>query len=152
MSTTTLHDRLPGIEGRLRVRVIDVATGALLRSEDVPNLVVTLGREMMAEAARSLATHVAVGTNGAAPLPGDTAPLENEFRKALASTGHPTATSTRYVFEIAAGDANSLGTIREFGLVLVDGEDEYLLARRAFEAGFEKTDQVRLQCTWDITF
>lgn len=147
-----INDCFSRLKGRLRVRVVDVATGLQVGpTRDVPNLVVDTGRELMAILGTAALTHVAVGTSNAPADPADGLPLVDQFLKTLATKTQEERTVI-VEFEIAAGECNGL-TIREFGLVArpAAGPD-VLFARRVFSEGFVKTVDISIQGIWTITF
>jgi hypothetical protein len=146
-----VKDLYPAITGRLKLEFVG-RDGAALFTVEEPNLVVDTGRAMMAEEMGARVNQVAVGTDGSASVPSSEAPLTDQFAKALADVTYPDDRTVEYSFVIGADDANELGVIREFGLVYFDDPDYTLFARRAFETGFEKTDQVQINGTWTITF
>ncbi len=106
-------------------------------------------RRARVEAALDEGNRIAVGTNGAAAAAGDVAPLANQWTKAFDSIDHPSANATRFNFTIAANECNGM-VIREFGLLLVDGETTVLFSRKG-EKSIEKTDSFAIAGRWTIT-
>jgi len=147
-----MNERFSRVKGRLRVRVLDAATGEQLGpTHDVPNLVVDAGRELMAILGVAALSHVAVGTSNVAADPADVLPLVDQFLKPLADKTQAEQAVT-CEFEVAADEYNG-NTVREFGLVYrPQAGPDRLFARRVFAEGFSKTADVRLVGTWTITF
>jgi hypothetical protein len=127
-----------GPEGELKQREVD------------PNLILTVGRNMIADrllASPSLgtATHMGVGTSGTAPAAGDTT-ITGETRVALTSKTRSTNVVT-YVGDWGAGVAT--GTLQEAGLW--DASSSGNLVGRATFSSVVKGAADTLKVTWTWT-
>lgn len=119
------------------------------------NLVVAGGRNAVAALVggnigtspnRKFITSFGVGTNGNAPVDGDTA-LTSPFTKALDSKTYPSTGVVQANFTITIGEANGMA-IQEFGLYCEDGT---LFARKVVNT-INKTSAIRIEGTWQIQF
>lgn len=142
----TFGDSLP-VRGCLRLRI--KRCRVVVEDWEDDNLVVDIPR---IEIARGIAqggailpvTHIAIGTNGTAPAPGDTS-ISQAFIKPLLSVSRPSPTSVVCAFSILAADANGM-VIREFGLLRSDGT---LFARRT-RGPIEKSEDLEIEGEWTI--
>lgn len=134
--------------GYFEMNVYDLAGNLLERYVD-ENLVVALGKTDVArllagDAAGKKVSKIGVGTNGTAPVAGNTA-LTGAFIKAVSGYSFPEANSVLFSWSIEDTEANGM-TIREFGLLL---DDNTLFARKT-RSEIVKTNAVRLVGTWKI--
>jgi hypothetical protein len=124
--------------------------GALIASEETDNLILTVGRNMIADrllASPTLAvpTHMGVGTSGTAAAVGDTT-ITGETRVALTSKTRSTNIVT-FVGDWAAGSAT--GTLQESGLW--DAASGGNLVGRATFTSIAKGASDTLKVTWTWT-
>lgn len=126
--------------------------GELKQREETDNLILTVGKNMIAD--RLLAsptlgvpTHIGVGTSGTAPAAGDTT-ITGETRVALTSKTRATNVVT-YVGDWAAGSAT--GTLQETGLW--DASSAGNLVGRATYTSIAKgaSDTLKVTWTWTIS-
>jgi hypothetical protein len=124
--------------------------GELKESYKDANLVVTLGKTAVAKllagevTGRSI-TKISAGTNGTAPVVGDSA-ITAPFEKNITGFAYPSANSVRFDFSLESGEANGM-SIREFGLITAGGQ---LFARKV-RSEIVKNASVRIVGTWTIT-
>lgn len=137
------------LKGVVRAEVFD-ADGNLKASEETHNLILTVGKNMIAD--RLLAsptlgvpTHMGVGTSGTAPAAGDTT-ITGETRVALTSKTRSTNVVT-FVGDWAAGSAT--GTLQEAGLW--DASSGGNLVGRATFTSIAKGAADTLKVTWTWT-
>lgn len=137
------------LRGVVKAEVFD-AEGNLKAVEETENLILTVGRNMIAD--RLLAsptlgvpTHMGVGTSGTAPAVGDTT-ITGETRVALTSKTRSTNVVT-YVGDWAAGSAT--GTLQEAGLW--DASSAGNLVGRATFTSIAKGAADTLKVTWTWT-
>jgi len=137
--------------GRVKAEVFG-PDGVLKQSEETHNLVLTVGKNMIAD--RLLAsptlgvpTHIGVGTSGTAAAAGDTT-ITGETRVALTSKTRSTNVVT-YVGDWAAGSAT--GTLQETGLW--DASSGGNLVGRATYTSIVKgaADTLKVTWTWTIS-
>lgn len=139
------------VKGKFQLLIYD-ANDKLIEQYVDNNLVVNTGRQALAQkigqavATDKHVTKISFGENGADPLVTDTA-LINPFTQALDNVNFPTVDSVNFYFSLALEDNNG-AEISEFGLLC---EDNTLFARKA-RATIEKTDEIRLEGIWTITF
>lgn len=137
------------LRGHVKVEVFD-ADGALKDSREQHNLILTAGRNMIADrllASPTLAvpTHMGVGTSGTAPAVGDTT-ITGDTRVALTSKTRSTNVVT-FVGDWAAGVAT--GTLQEVGLW--DAASGGTLVGRATFTSIAKGASDTLKVTWTWT-
>lgn len=142
-----IEDRWP-ISGQLNL--IIKRRGRIIEVYQDKNLVVNIPRQELALAiaqggAIAAVTQVAVGSNGTAPAPGDTA-ITTPFTKPVLAVTRPTPTQVQFDFVILESDANDL-VIREFGLLRSDGK---LFARRT-RGAIEKAIDLEIDGQWIIS-
>ena len=144
-------DRIPHRPtGRLHLEVW--RHGRRIEVFDAPNLVVNgyrlvQSRLLGGDVTNRSITQFGVGTNGAAPVPGNTS-LTGAYLNALTGVTYPASNQVRFAFELASGEANGL-SIQEFGLLCADGT---LYARKVRSATLLKDAGISLTGTWTITF
>lgn len=139
------------IVGRVRAEVFD-ADGNLKQFEETENLILTVGKNMIADRLLAsptlgVATHIGVGTSGTAAAAGDTT-ITGETRVALTSKTRATNVVT-YVGDWAAGSAT--GTLQETGLW--DAASAGNLVGRATFSSIVKgaSDTLKVTWTWTIS-
>jgi hypothetical protein len=124
--------------------------GALVEAYEDRNLIVLSGRNAAtaligAATAGKAVDRYAVGTNGAETVLTDTA-ITAPFNKAVAGITYPSG-AVQFSFTLELAENNGV-TIREFGLLCVDGT----LFARIVRAPIIKDNTVRIEGTWTITF
>lgn len=146
-----MHDQIT-IAGRLQFELRNAA-GELIDYRESDNLVVTVGKTVIAERlalgspTHSQMTHMGAGTGATAAAAGDTALQTQLARVALASTT-PAANVVTYVASFPAGTAT--GTITEAGLFNASSSGD-MLAHSVF-GGIVKGSTDSLTITWTVTF
>lgn len=139
------------LKGRVKAEVFG-PDGNLKATEETDNLILTVGKNMIAD--RLLAsptlgvpTHIGVGTSGTAAAAGDTT-ITGETRVALTSKTRSTNVVT-YVGDWAAGSAT--GTLQETGLW--DAASAGNLVGRATFTSIAKgaSDTLKVTWTWTIS-
>jgi len=145
----TLKNQFGAPRGVVRLRIYNAA-GELLRYEVRDNLVVDSGRALQAALLGAAVNRFGVGTNGDAAAPADVAPLEDQFAKAFAGVTYPDTRSVEFAFTLEANEFNG-NTLREFALLAYVSPTYTLFARQGGH-DIAKTDQVRIEGTWTITF
>jgi hypothetical protein len=138
------------LRGHVLVEVFDGETGELKDSRESTNLILTAGRNMIADrllASPSLGkpTHMGVGTSGTAPAAGDTT-ITGEDRNALTSKTRNTNVVT-FVGDWAAGEATA--TLQEAGLW--DAASGGVLVGRVTFGSIAKGANDTLKVTWTWT-
>lgn len=137
-----------GPGGRLHIRAIDRATGAVIWERNRRNLVVNGGRSRMAGAGAAFITHAGAGTSTLTPTPDDVAPLANQHLVALDGVEAPTARQRVFAFTLVGESMEGL-TVSEFGLFTNDG---ILCARWVDVPGWPMRAGVDLVGNWYVTF
>ena len=137
-------------KGSVRTQIYNLA-GELIHDETGSNLVVTLGREALAELIISAPSNFVIekmsfGENGAAPVLGNTS-IFHATDKTVDSATAVGSTAT-FVGTLDYGDAIG-DTIKEFGLKCAGGT---LFARYTWGGAVDKTALNRIVVTWSITF
>ena len=143
-------DEIPRVSGHFHMEVHRGA--ALVEVIDEPNLVVVgsktcLSRLIGGAVSGKSVTNIGFGTNGAAPVSGNTA-LTGTFSKALDAVSYPASNQVRFAWSLGTGEANGMA-IMEFGLLAGDGT---LFARKTRSAAFNKDADVTVSGTWTLTF
>lgn len=138
------------LKGFVVAEVFD-AEGNLKASERSENLILTAGRNMIADrllASPSLGvpTHMGVGTSGTAPAVGDTT-ITSETRVALTSKTRGANNIVTFVGDWAAGQATA--TLQEVGLW--DASSGGTLVGRATFTSIAKGANDTLKVTWTWT-
>lgn len=144
-----MHKDVLTLKGHVQVEVFD-ADGALKDSREQDNLILTVGRNMIADrllASPTLAvpTHMGVGTSGTAAAVGDTT-ITGDVRVALTSKTRSTNVVT-FVGDWAAGAATA--TLQEVGLW--DAASTGNLVGRATFTSIAKGAADTLKVTWTWT-
>ncbi len=136
--------------GHVTAEVFD-HSGVLVGREETQNLILTAGKNMIADRllaspTLAVATHMGVGTSGTAAAAGDTT-ITGETRVALTSKTRATNVVT-YVGDWAAGSAT--GTLQEAGLW--DAASSGNLVGRATFTSIVKgaSDTLKITWTWTI--
>jgi hypothetical protein len=147
------HADVLHITGHVRVELFD-QWGDLVAERDVTNLVVTRGKQHIADQLSSAPNDaamgwMAVGTGSTAPAAGDTLLGAEIDRNALTSRTDSGAVIT-YVGDWAAGDATN-AAIAEAGIFgVVTANTGPMLARATFTA-INKGASDTLKITWNVT-
>ena len=92
-------------------------------------------------------TQFGVGTNGTAPVAGNTA-LTGSFAKAIDAVTYPATNQVKFDFSLASGEANGMA-ILEFGLLTASS---VLYARKVRSAALNKESDISVSGSWTITF
>lgn len=147
----SIHDHfLSPPSGRLFFQVF--LKGKLIETFDETNLIVDVSKALHARllggdvTGRSV-TQIGFGTNGSAPVAGNTA-LIGQFAKAIDAVSYPTVNSVRFDFTLASGENNGMA-ILEFGLLTANGS---LFARKVRSTALTKTVDISIVGTWTITY
>jgi len=141
-----------GIRGHVRVEVRDSITGELKDWTESDNLIVTVGKngiadQLIASPTINKPSHMAVGTGSTAPAAGDTALGAEIDRNALTSKTRSTNVVTM-VGDWAAGDATN-SAIAEAGIF--DAASTGNLYARATFTAINKGASDTLSITWTFT-
>lgn len=135
--------------GELRITVTN-PEGTVTQETVVPNLVVTSGKDFIAERMKDATTtamsHMAIGTGTTAAAAGDTALGTEAGRVALTSTT-VTANAVAYVATFGAGTGT--GAITEAGLFNASSSGD-MLCRTVFSV-INKGAADTLGITWTVT-
>ena len=119
--------------------------------KEIPNLVVTAGKEWVADRmsdANTVMTHMAIGTGSTTAVVGDTT-LDTELDRNTLTSTTVTNNAIAYVCSWAAGDGT--GAIIEAGLFDASSGGD-MLARTVFTSGVvNKGANDSLTITWTIT-
>lgn len=139
------------LSGEVFLLIENVRTGEVLEDYRGKNLIVTLGRETLArllagDGANRQIAKVGFGSNGAAPVDGNTA-LTGSFVKNIEGFSYPSANSVRFSFILAENEAVGL-SIRELGLL----SSNNLLFARKVRSVIAKTADIRITGAWVINF
>lgn len=113
----------------------------------VDNYKVTHARLIGGDVTNRSITTFGVGTNGTAPVAGNTA-LTGAFTKAIGSVTYPASNQVSFAFSLASGEANGMA-ILEFGLLTGGG---LLYARKVRSVALNKESDISFTGTWTITF
>ena len=137
------------VTGELRITVTN-PEGSITQETVVPNLVVTSGKDFIAERMKDATTtamsHMAIGTGSTAAAAGDTALGSEVGRVALTSTT-VTANAVAYVATFGAGTGT--GAITEAGLFNASSSGD-MLCRTVFSV-INKGAADTLGITWTVT-
>lgn len=140
-----------GIKGRLRLELWN-ATGELIQYAESENLVVTIGKTVIAERlavsspTHAAMTHMGAGTGTTAAATGDTA-LQTQLARVALASATPASNVVTYVASFPAGTAT--GSITEAGLFNASSSGD-MLARSVFGA-VVKGSSDSLTITWTLT-
>lgn len=135
--------------GRLKIEVFG-EDGTLKQVADVPNLVVTAGKGLIASrlvgTASGVISHMAVGTNSTAAAAGDTT-LGTEVARVAISSGTSSGAVATYVASFPAGTGT--GALVEAGLLNASSAGT-LLCRTVFSV-INKGAADSMTITWTVT-
>ena len=125
--------------------------GDLLWEITEKNLIVNGGRDAVVKLVGGSGTdknidRISFGDNGSSPLITDTA-ITNPYNKAVAAITYPSTETVQFDFTLELAENNGV-TIREFGLLCVDGT----LFSRKIRAAIAKTSSIRLEGFWALNF
>ncbi len=148
MSGISLSDRREHkASGIIRMRIYRY--GQLVEDYEQANLILASERNILANliggTANYAITQFGVGTNGAAPAPGNTT-LTNAVKKSFGSVTISGSVTT-FAFSMGTGDANGL-SISEFGLLTAGN---VLYSRQVRSAPLLKDNTISFAGTWSIT-
>lgn len=123
----------------------------LIRDELLENLVVNGGLAAIASLVGAATSgknvnRIHFGTNGSDPLLSDTE-VEDAVEKAVLAITYPADGQVQFTFDLGLEEGNGT-SIREYGLICAD---DTLFSRKTSSL-IEKTDQIRLEITWTLTF
>lgn len=145
-----LTDELAAPRGRLRVTIR--RNGEIIEEMDEDNLIVDVAKTVHSRllggsTTGKTVTTIGFGTNGTAPVAGNTA-LTSSYTKALDSVSYPATNQVQFNFSLGSTEANGKD-ILEFGLLTGDGS---LYARRIRSGVLSKQSDISLTGSWVITF
>lgn len=152
-----LHDHLPA--GPTGYLVLDAYRGGelverieLVEHFEGENLIVdgskqTHARLLGGDVTNRSVTQIGFGTNGTAPVGGNTA-LTSAYMKAIDAVSYPATNQVQFAFSLGSGEANGKA-IMEFGLFTAAG---VLYARKVRTAALNKDSDLSFTGTWTITF
>lgn len=126
--------------------------GRLVEVVDDRNLLVDNSKTILAhliagDTTNRIVTKIGFGTNGTAPVGGDTA-LTDLYSRAIGTITYPTSASVQFAWQLDTSEANGLA-IMEFGLVTAN---DALFSRRTRATALNKTSDMSLTGTWRINF
>lgn len=126
--------------------------GKLIERFEENNLIVDNSKQIHARllggsVAGQSVTQFGVGTNGTAPVGGNSS-LTGQYLKPIDLVTYPQANQTQFAFSLGTTEANGLA-IMEFGLFTAAGA---LYARKVRSAALNKASDLTLAGTWLITF
>lgn len=137
------------VKGLFRLKVI-ANDGTILEEYEDNNLVVNLGREIIAKrlggGSSETLLKISVGTGTAAPLIGDTA-ITSPFTKNVNTVSYPTVGTVQLDWSIETSEANGKA-ITEFGILT---NSNTLFARKT-RAVINKDNTFRLEGIWQFIF
>jgi hypothetical protein len=137
--------------GRLTIEIFS-SSGLLKEKVNVPNLVVTTGRNYIASrmtgATPAVMSHMAVGTGTTEPVIANTT-LETELTRVALDSQNTAANVSTYIATYAAGVAT--GAITEAGIFNASGAGlGTLLCRTVFGVVTKAVDDIMV-ITWNVT-
>ncbi len=155
-----LHRDQLDIKGRLTIRMVD-NSGKTVEEKTVNNMIVTSGRELIAnlfsgQGGAKPVSHVAIGSNGDATVPGQIALNAQLFIKTIGSMIAESTIDDRVRVLLSAdleanepplADGESAG-IQEAGIFNSDGK----MYNRVFFPAVNKTKDFKLTLFWEIIF
>lgn len=157
-----MHDLPPppyvencGVGVNVRVDVFDAATGALLESQEIHNLVTTAGLNLlktaMATGACAYPGWFAFGTSSTPAAAGDTALGAEVFRDVITSSAvdpsNPTLT-LQYYLTSASANGNTLTEVGLFTAATLGT----LYAHVILATSIPKTNLIAVSFTWTLTW
>lgn len=124
--------------------------GKLIENYTDNNLVVTVGKEIVAQllggsASGAAITKIQAGTDTTAPALSDTA-ITNPFTKAIGAVSYPSINEVQFDWILNANEANGM-TISEFGLL---SNNNVLFARKT-RTPIQKVSPMVIVGAWKIT-
>lgn len=135
--------------GSLKIVRTD-STGKVVEERNIPNLVVTDGKEYIASrmvgTADTVMSHMALGDDSTSPLAGDAA-LASELGRVSLSDFSATSNTVTATATFGAGTAT--GTLKEAG-IFNDGSAGTMLCRTTF-SDVNKASGDSVAITWTIT-
>jgi len=145
------------IKGRMIFTIRDAKTGKIKRRYKYDNLIVTVGRSVLAQKLASDDTYTghvdygALGTGTNAPANADTQLQTEVYRKAVSSY---TSNNNIAYISFFYNATETTGTYREFG-TFIDGtavaDSGQLFTRVAINVTKTNTESLTLDCEYDIT-
>ncbi|WP_175787392.1 hypothetical protein [Burkholderia anthina] len=138
--------------GRLTFEVRE--RGKLIETFDEKNLIVVGSQQTHAwllggNVANNSLTKFGIGTNGAAPVFGNTS-LTGQYANALTNVTYPAGNQVQFSFGLGSGDSSAFGmAIMEFGLLTGTG---VLYARKVRSSALNFAADISLAGTWTISF
>lgn len=137
------------VKGALKIVLAD-AQGNITDEREVPNLVVTVGKNFIASrmigTSDNIMSHMAIGTGTTSPAAGDTT-LQSEAGRVTLNSNVRTNNAIAYVATFPAGTGT--GAITEAG-ILNAGSAGILLCRTVFSV-INKGAADTLGITWTVT-
>lgn len=136
-------------KGDVLIVVKDEATGKIVNSRFIPNLVVTVGKEFIASrmvgTSSAVMSHMGIGSNGVAPVAGDTA-LGSQLARVALATAVASSVDVTYTATFPAGTGTGLVTEAAIFNAATNGT---MLCRTTFSA-VNKTAGQSVSVTWTI--
>lgn len=141
------------LTGRVRVEVRDAVTDVVIKTLVGPNLVTTVGMNLIASflsgAAPAGMTHFAIGTGSTAASAGDTALVTEVWRAEITRfESDPAALTVSYYLSSTALNGQ---TLREIGLFNASVLGT-LYARHVLAASIAKTSSIAVAFGWELTW
>lgn len=133
--------------------VLDIfRNGKLIEHFEEKNLIVDNSKQMHAKmlggsVANQSVTQFGVGTNGTAPVGGNTA-LTGAFLKAIDGVTYPATNQVQFAFSLSTTEANGMALL-EFGLFT---PTNVLYARKVRTAALNKDVDLTINGSWTISF
>lgn len=145
-----LRDPVVRPHGHFRLNVF--RRGHLIEVIDEANLVVGGASQANAQLVGGAVTgnsitQIAYGTNGTAPVTGNTA-ITAPYAKSVDGVSYPAANQAAFAFSLGSGEANGMG-IYEFGLLTTAG---VLYARKVRTVVLNKASDLSFTGTWTLSF
>ena len=149
---TTIKEKA-SVTGTLALKVYEVEGEGekLIRDEVLQNLVVNGGLSALASLVGAASpganvNRIHFGTNGSDAILSDTE-IEDAVEKDVLAITYPATGQVQFTFDLGLEEGNGT-SIREYGLICAD---DTLFSRKTSSL-IEKTDQIRLEVTWTLTF
>lgn len=137
------------VTGKLKIDVF-AQDGSLKETREIPNLVVTVGKEFIASrmvgTASSVMSHMAVGTSSTTPAAGDTT-LGTETARVALTSGTASGAVSTYVATFPAGTGT--GALQEAGIFNASSSGT-MLCRTTFSV-VNKGASDAMTITWTVT-
>jgi len=156
------------LKGSVHMRLWDPKTGKTVQVMEKENLVVTIGKELLAGLIGGIdtsaaVTYMAVGTDNTAPDAANATLGTEIYREVIGSATKETTTSTNdtctFVTTLDEGDAGADGALTEAGLfgsktgtVASATVDTGMLLSRVTFSTITKTSSLALTITWKLQF